>query len=97
MDERFFKLQPHRKISCGKYVLGGGELAALTICESILRLGCKVIKAQNQKDTPENSWRPEYYTRPEEYKGLSVPEELTSGDPKKIRAFYESLKNQTSK
>ncbi len=92
MDERFFKLQRHRKISCGKYVLGGGELAALSICESILRLGCKVIKTQNQQDTPELSWRPEYYTRPEEFKGLNVPTELTSGDPKKVKAFYAKHK-----
>jgi len=92
MDERFFKLQPHRKISSGSYVLGGGELAALSVCESILRLGCKVIKAKNQQDTPEINWRPEYYTRPEEFMDMKVPGDLTSGDPKKVSAFYETLK-----
>ena len=89
VDERYLKLQPHRKVSSGSYVLGGGELAALSICESVLRLGCKVIKQGNQTDSSDSSWRPEYYTRPESFEDLHVPEALLSGDPKQIKGFYD--------
>ncbi len=86
-DERVYKFVDE-KISVGEYVLAGGELAALTVTESIARLIPGVLGNENSiiEETFANKSNKEYpqYTRPENFSGLKVPKILLSGDHKKI-------------
>ncbi len=71
-----------REISIGDYVLSGGELAALVVLDSVIRL---VPGAIEEASTIEESFSQgllEYpqYTRPAVYRGMGVPKTLTSGD-----------------
>jgi tRNA (guanine37-N1)-methyltransferase len=77
-----------REVSIGDYVLGGGEVATLVIMEAIIRLIPGVIGNPASLDeeshtlTSENGTLVEYpnYTKPKEWRGLSVPDVLLSGN-----------------
>ncbi len=92
-DERVRTLAD-REISIGDYVLSGGELPAMVVIEAIARLVPGVLG--NPASLDEESFADaallEYpqYTRPEEFRGMRVPEVLLSGDHGKIRAWRQS-------
>ena len=78
-------------MSVGRYVLAGGELAAMVVCDAVLR---KLPGSLGHADSAlEESFSaaleggPEYphYTRPAEYRGWKVPEVLLSGHHEEIR------------
>jgi len=79
-----------RIISVGDYILSGGELPALTITESVIRLIPGVLG--DEKSLEEDKGYP-VYTRPREFRGLKVPEVLISGDHKKIEEFRNQEAN----
>ncbi len=87
VDERVRELVDE-SISIGDYVLTGGELPAMVITDSIVRLLPGVLKKEATSSESFSLGIPslEYpqYTRPEVYKGMSVPATLLSGDHKKI-------------
>ena len=87
IDQRVMDLFSPEEISLGDFVLTGGELAVMPICDSILRLLPGVLGNENSAvcESFENNLL-EYpqYTRPEEYEGLKVPEVLLSGHHKNI-------------
>jgi tRNA (guanine37-N1)-methyltransferase len=93
IDERVRALVD-REISIGDYVLSGGELPAMVVIESVARLVPGVLG--NPQSLQEESFGPsgmlEYpqYTRPEEFRGMRVPEVLLSGDHGRIRAWRET-------
>lgn len=96
IDERVVEEKVDMEISIGDFVLTGGELPAMVIVDAISRLIPGVItKASYENDSFFNGLL-DYpqYTRPAEYKGLKVPEVLTSGNHKKIKEWRikESLK-----
>jgi len=81
-------------ISVGDYVLSGGELPAMTVVDSVVRLIPGVLG--NSESLVEESFNDneiEYpqYTRPEEYRGWKVPDILLSGDHKKIKKWREDI------
>jgi len=81
-----------QEISIGDYVLSGGELPAMVVIEAVGRLVPGVLG--NPDSLAEESFAApmlEYphYTRPEEFRGMRVPEILLSGDHGKIRAWRE--------
>jgi tRNA (guanine37-N1)-methyltransferase len=86
-DERIREgLQP-REISIGDYVLSGGEAAAMVVIDAVVRLlpgvlGCE----ESTADESFTSGLLEYpqYTRPREFRGMTVPEVLISGDHGKV-------------
>lgn len=84
------------KISIGDYILTGGELAALAICDSIVRLLPDVINNESIEEESFNDNLLEYpqYTRPIDFEGHVVPEVLTSGNHEHIRKWrrFMSLK-----
>jgi tRNA (guanine37-N1)-methyltransferase len=92
VDERVRTLVD-RELSVGDYVLSGGELAAMVVIEAVARLVPGVLG--NPESLAEESFGTarllEYpqYTRPEEFRGLRVPQILLSGDHHKIRAWRE--------
>jgi tRNA (guanine37-N1)-methyltransferase len=92
-DERVYEHLATDVVSIGPYVLSGGELAAMVICDAVLR---KLPGALGHEESAlEESFSkalegaPEYphYTRPFEWRGHSVPEVLLSGDHARIRAW----------
>lgn len=87
MDERVVEAMADEEISLGDYVLTGGELAALAVADSVLRLQPGVL-AEEKGYQEESHWNGllEYpqYTRPEEWRGRRVPEVLLSGHHVKI-------------
>jgi tRNA (guanine37-N1)-methyltransferase len=93
VDERVRALVD-REISVGDYVLSGGEVAAMVVIEAVARLLPGVVG--NPESLAEESFGTggmlEYpqYTRPEEFRGMRVPEILLSGDHGKIRAWREA-------
>ena len=92
-DERVVEHLADETISIGRYVLAGGELPAMVICDALLR---KLPGALGDAESPvEESYSaalegaPEYphYTRPAEYRGWTVPEILLSGDHARVREW----------
>jgi tRNA (guanine37-N1)-methyltransferase len=88
-DERVYT-RATRCISLGDYVLTGGELPAMVLTDAICRLIPGVLgDDQSNKDESFSAGLLEYpqYTRPANYRGLTVPEVLLSGDHGKIAAW----------
>lgn len=81
-----------KEISIGDYVLSGGELGALILCDTIIRLIPGVLGNETSALTDsfqDNLLAPPIFTRPAEYKGWSVPPILTSGNTPKIEQWRE--------
>lgn len=92
VDERVRELFITKEISIGDYVLTGGELPAAILCDAIIRLIPGVLNDETSAlsdSFQDNLLSPPVYTRPEDYKGLKVPEILLSGDHKKIDKWRE--------
>lgn len=78
------------EISIGDYVLTGGELPAMVVVDSIVRLIPGVLEkpeATQIESFSENLLEFPQYTRPEEFNGWGVPEVLLSGNHKKIEQW----------
>lgn len=87
VDQRIIDLIVTDEISIGDYVLTGGELPALVIIDSIVRLIPGVLnRAESFEDESFENNLLEYpqYTRPRIFEGLSVPDVILSGNHKKI-------------
>lgn len=84
------------EISIGKYVLTGGEIPAMLIADSIIRLIPGVLKpgATELESFSDELLEHPQYTRPVEYKGVKVPEVLLSGNHGEIEKWKkeESIK-----
>ncbi|MBO3699457.1 tRNA (guanosine(37)-N1)-methyltransferase TrmD [Roseivirga sp. E12] len=96
VDERVRERFITREISIGDYVLSGGELGAAVLSDAIIRLIPGVLSDETSALTDsfqDNLLAPPVYTRPAEYKGMTVPEVLLSGHEKKIEEwrFKQSL------
>ncbi len=86
VDQRVIDLFIDEEISIGDYVLTGGELPAMVLADCVSRYVDGVISASSLVDESfsENMLEYPHYTRPQEYRGLAVPEVLRSGDHAKI-------------
>jgi tRNA (guanine37-N1)-methyltransferase len=92
-DERILEHFAGDVVSIGRYVLSGGELAAMVLCDAVLR---KLPGALgHERSAAEESFsvalegNPEYphYTRPAEYRGWRVPDVLLSGHHEQIEQW----------
>ncbi|MEZ6133294.1 MAG: tRNA (guanosine(37)-N1)-methyltransferase TrmD [Pirellulaceae bacterium] len=87
-DQRVIDILQPREISLGDFILNGGEVAAMAIVEAVIRLIPGVLG--DERSSAEDSFSDEallefpQYTRPREYRGLSVPEVLLSGNHQQI-------------
>jgi len=87
IDQRVRELHVTKEISIGDYVLTGGELAACVLADSVIRLIPGVLNDEQSALTDsfqDDLLSPPIYTRPEEYKGLKVPDILLSGHTQNI-------------
>jgi tRNA (guanine37-N1)-methyltransferase len=92
-DQRIVEHFASEEISIGRYVLAGGELAAMVVCDAVLRklpdsLGDE-RSAVEESFSAALGGHPEYphYTRPAEYRGWRVPEVLLSGHHGRIEQW----------
>lgn len=87
------------EISIGDYILTGGELPAMVITDSIVRLLDGVIKEDSYKNESFQNNLLDYptYTKPSEYRGLKVPEVLLSGDHAKIAEWRHQQQVEKTK
>lgn len=90
-DERIVEHFCSDTLSIGRYVLAGGELAAMVVCDTVLRklpgaLG-DASSAIEESFSIALQGQPEYphYTRPADYRGWQVPEVLLSGHHERVR------------
>src|SRR6201996_6879004 len=95
IDERVNELIADQELSIGDYVLSGGELAAAIVLDATMRLVPGILG--NDASSEYESFRPAdgagglldhpSYTRPAEFRGLAVPEVLSSGNHEHIRRW----------
>lgn len=93
IDQRVRDMLVTREISIGDYVLTGGELPALVLTDAIVRLlpGAMSDAESALTDSFQNELLdPPHYTRPADFRGRHVPEELQSGDHKRIAKWREA-------
>jgi tRNA (guanine37-N1)-methyltransferase len=92
VDQRVRDMFITKEISVGDYVLSGGELGALILCDAIIRLIPGVLNDETSALTDsfqDNLLAPPVYTRPAVYKEHAVPEILLSGNFPKIEKWRE--------
>ena len=92
IDHRIREHLITREISCGDYVLSGGELPAAILADSIIRLIPGVLSDETSAlsdSFQDDLLSPPVYTRPAEFNGWKVPEVLLSGNPKLIQAWQD--------
>ena len=82
VDQRVIDMYIDEELSLGDFVLTGGELPAMVVCDCVARYVDGVISGESLKDESFAAGMLEYpqYTRPAVYKGVSVPEVLLSGN-----------------
>ncbi len=94
VDDRVREAFATDEYSIGDFVLSGGELPALIIIDSVVRLIPGVLNdsesALNDSLMDGESVEAPYYTRPAEYKGMKVPDVLLSGNFAKINEWKEA-------
>ncbi len=89
IDERIYD-EIDMEISLGDFILTGGEMAAIPIIDSILRLKAGVLGTDDssvEESFSENLLEYPQYTRPDEYEGKRVPDVLISGHHENIRQW----------
>ncbi len=89
-DERIIELSKAEEVSIGDFVLTGGELPALCIIDSVIRLLKGVLGDMESAEYDSHSdglLEHPHYTKPRKYKGLEVPEILLSGNHEKIKEW----------
>lgn len=95
VDQRFIDTYVDAEYSCGDVILAGGELPALMMIESILRLLPGVLGSEDSAATDsfaagcQGGLEYPLYTRPPEFRGLKVPEVLLSGDHARVEAWRQ--------
>jgi tRNA (guanine37-N1)-methyltransferase len=93
VDERIIAARNLEEISIGDYVLSGGEIAAMAVCDACVRLLPGVMgAAASSVDESFEAGLLEYpqFTRPRAWEGREIPEVLLSGDHAKIKAWREA-------
>ena len=101
VDERVAEGLPAEEVSIGDYVLSGGELPALVLIEAVTRLVPGVIgrEESHERDSfsePGMLDHP-HYTRPREFRGMTVPEVLLGGNHGEIERWRRDAAEQKTR
>jgi len=100
VDQRVRDTLVTREISIGEYVLTGGELAAVVVVDAVVRLIPGVLNDGESALTDsyqDNLLGCQQFTRPADYRGLTVPEVLLSGDHKEIDRWRQEQRERRTK
>ena len=100
LDERIIETLQPIELSLGDFVLSGGELASMVVIDAVVRLLPGALGAEGGAD--DESFADgllEYpqYTRPREFRGLTVPDILLSGDHKKVAKWRQAQRIERTK
>ncbi len=100
IDERIYSFYPFKEISIGDYILSAGEIAALAIVDSVVRLLPGVLKDIDSAFTDsfeDGLLDAPYYTRPDEFRNEKVPDVLLSGNHGKIEEWRRRQREEVTK
>ena len=89
-DERVFSILEPERLSLGDFILSGGEVAAMTVADAVIRLLPDVLGCAGSAEADSFSsgiLDHPHYTQPPEYRGLVVPEVLRGGNHALINAW----------
>ncbi|HJQ81551.1 MAG TPA: tRNA (guanosine(37)-N1)-methyltransferase TrmD [Lacipirellulaceae bacterium] len=97
VDQRAIDLLAPDELSIGDYILGGGEVAAMVVIDAVARLVPGVLGDEESNKQDSFSGDPPLlefpqYTRPREYRGLTVPDVLMTGNHPEIARWREEQK-----
>ena len=97
IDQRVIDILRPDEISIGDFILNGGEVAAMVVIDAVVRMVPGVLGDEDSNRQDSFSGEPPLlefaqYTRPREYRGLSVPEVLLSGNHPEIARWREQQK-----
>lgn len=90
VDERVVEVLGAEEVSIGDYVLSGGELPALVVLEAVTRLVPGVVGREEslaRESFEDGLLDHPHYTRPQEFRGMRVPDVLVSGDHARIEEW----------
>jgi tRNA (guanine37-N1)-methyltransferase len=101
-DERIRTILRPDEISLGDFILNGGEVAAMAVIDSVIRLvpgvlGDEDSSANDSFSGPDRLLEFAQYTRPREYRGLEAPEILLSGDHGAIARWRDEQRRQRTR
>ena len=87
------------EVSLGEFILTGGEIPAMAITDSVVRLIDGVISKESLVSESFNNELYDYpvYTKPSNFRGMEVPQVLLSGDHKKIAEWRENARKNRTK
>ena len=93
IDQRIIDEYVDEELSIGDYVLSSGELAAMVIIDAVYRLRDGIIRPESVREESFQDGLLEYphYTRPEEFRGRSVPGVLLSGHHERIAQWRREM------
>lgn len=100
IDERIIELCVDELVSLGDFVLTGGEIPAMALVDSVMRYIPKVLGSSTSmidESFHDNLLEYPQYTRPREFKGLSVPEVLFSGNHALIEKWKQDNRIKETK
>ena len=100
VDQRVREALATREISIGDYVLTGGELAAVVVVDAVVRLIPGVLNDGESALTDsfqDGMLGCPQYTRPAEYRGMTIPDVLLSGNHKEIDQWRMEQREQRTK
>jgi tRNA (guanine37-N1)-methyltransferase len=101
-DERILEHFATDQVSFGRYVLAGGELAAMVVCDAVLRKLPGVLgkdesaMEESFSEALEGGLEYPHYTRPAEWRGWTVPDVLLSGHHERIRDWRRGQSRRRS-
>jgi tRNA (guanine37-N1)-methyltransferase len=102
VDHRVIELLRPDEVSIGDYILGGGEVAAMVVIDAVARLIPGVLG--HEESNKQDSFSGErqllefpQYTRPREYRGLTVPDVLMTGNHPDIARWREEQQLQRTR
>ena len=101
-DQRVVDILQPDEVSIGDFILNGGEVAAMVVIDSVVRLVPGVLGDDRSAEEdsfsgPNRLLEFPHYTRPREYRGHVVPEVLLSGDHERIAHWRQQQSYKTTK
>ena len=99
IDQRVIDYFNIEELSIGDYVLTGGEIPAMVVADSVIRLIPGVIREEStmEESFSDNLLEYNQYTRPAEFMGMKVPEVLLSGHHKNIEEWRKAQSIEITK
>ena len=92
VDQRVIEARNLEEVSIGDYILSGGEVAAITLLDAVIRLIPGVMGNMESAETESfetGLLEHPHYTRPADFDGRTIPDVLTSGNHKKIAEWRQ--------